>query len=280
MAHVSAESHISASFVKRLYAKHNLALIKKFIKKGIVLEIGAGAGYFLDEARKESFEVYGIELNSIQAEFLRNKLGIPCEESPLGIPLFGRKRFDIIYHCDVISHFYDPISEFYKINDMLNKNGFVVFETGNLGDVNNGYYKHFTRFQYPDHLFFFSENNLRELLKKTGFEFIKIYRYSILPQLILTKKLTHLIRLLQPDVKTEHKNKHNVTEVSISVTSKENTNRFHLRQFVKKACNYAFNVTLNYLTDYFSYFARYKIGYIVPKKGRPQTVIVIARKKN
>jgi 2-polyprenyl-3-methyl-5-hydroxy-6-metoxy-1,4-benzoquinol methylase len=256
-AHLSAASHISASFAKRLYAKHTIALIQKFIIKGAMLEIGAGAGYFLDEARNKSFDVYGIELNTIQADFTRKTLKIPCEESTLDVSLFGGKKFDIVYLCDVISHLYDPISAFYTINDMLNRHGFVVFETGNLGDVKKEYYKHFSRFQYPDHLFFFSENNLKKLLRKNGFELVAIYRYSILLQLMLTKKINSILRLLQPNIK-DGKDK----------------------PFIKKAYNYGFNITSNFLTDYFSYFMRYKIGYIVSKKGRPQTVIIIARKIN
>jgi len=257
MAHLTAASHISASFAKRLYAKHSISLIRKFIKTGTMLEIGAGAGYFLDEARNKSFDVYGIELNLIQAAFTRETLKIPCEVSTLDASLFGGKKFDIIYLCDVISHLYDPISEFCKINTMLNRHGFLVFETGNLGDVKKEYYRHFSKFQYPDHLFFFSENNLRELLRKKGFALVAIYRYSILLQLILTEKINSILHFFKPPIK-DGKDK----------------------QFVEKAYNYGFNITSNFFIDYFSYFIRYKVGYVVPRKGRPQTVIIVARKIN
>lgn len=253
-AHISAESHISGAFIKRIYAKHNLRIIKKFIKNGSMLEIGAGAGYFLDEARKEGFEVYGIEFNNIQADLIRSKLEIPCEESPLDVSLFDGKKFDIIYHCDVISHFYDPISEFQKINDKLKKNGIVVFETGNFGDMKEEYYRFVTEFQYPDHLFFFSENNLKELLGRTGFEFIKIYRYSILPELVISNMLERV--------------RHNITGVSSSNFSNSNISGFSVKQLIKNAYHY------------FIYLISYKIGYVMPKKGRPQTVIVIACKEN
>ncbi len=266
-AQISAESHISKFFSKRLYAKHNLQIIKKYIKNGSMLEIGAGAGYFLDEARKEGFEVYGIELNNIQADFIRRKLRIHCEESPLDISLFDVKKFDIIYHCDIVSHFYDPISEFQKINNKLKKNGIVVFETGNLGDVKEEYYKFVTNFQYPDHLFFFSENNLKKLLGVTGFEFIKIYRYSILPHLMIFKMLKKIIDLIKSKEKTRNINKtQNITRVPSSNISNPKISRFSLKQLIKNAYHYFF------------YLIRYKIGYVMPKKGRPQTVIVIARK--
>ena len=276
MAHVSAKSHISSRFPKRLHAKHNLGIIKKFIKKGTMLEIGTGAGFFLNEARKNSFEVYGIELNNALTDFVNTKLGIPCKVSPLETSLFGEKKYDIIYHCDVISHFSDPITEFCKMNSMLNSKGLVVFETGNFGDVEEKYYKHFKKFQLPDHLFFFSEDNLKQLLTKTGFEFINIYRYSILPQLISNKILEHIVCLLKPGVYTHKEDKkHDFTNTSLHPRSIF----FNLCRFFKKAYSYAFNITYKYLYSCLSYFMRYKIGYMVPKKGRPQTVIVIARKK-
>jgi 2-polyprenyl-3-methyl-5-hydroxy-6-metoxy-1,4-benzoquinol methylase len=276
MAHASAKSHISSPFPKMLHAKHTLRIIRKFLRKGTILEIGAGAGYFLDEARKVKFEVYGIELNSILTDFVHNKLGIPCKDSSLETSLFGNKRYDIIYHCDVISHFNDPITEFCKINSMLNAKGLVIFETGNFGDVKEEYYKHFKKFQFPDHLFLFSENNIIQLLSKTGFEFIKIYRYSILPQLISNKFLENISCLLKPSVQTHKEDKiHGFTNSSLSPRNIF----FNLYQFSKKAYIYAFNITYKYLYHCLSYFIRYKIGYITPKKGKPQTVIVIARKK-
>lgn len=154
-AYVSAETHISGEISRRLYARHNLGIISRYAKAGTLLELGAGAGYFIDEARKKGFEVYGIELNSIQADFIRNVLAIPCEEHPLGESSFGGKSFDIIYHCDLLSHFYDPIAEFRMIHGKLSAGGLLVFETGNLGDVKERYYRVYTEFQYPDHLFFF-----------------------------------------------------------------------------------------------------------------------------
>ena len=165
-----------------------------------MLEIGAGAGYFLQEARKNGFDVFGIELNDILAKFIIENLGIPCEASPLSDSTFDGKLFDIIYHCDVISHFYDPLLEFEKMNRKLKKGGFVVFETGNLGDIEEKYFKYFVKFQYPDHLFFFSVNNLYELLLQTGFETISIYRFSILPELIINKIMNIMLFVLKRNI--------------------------------------------------------------------------------
>lgn len=260
-AHISAESHISADFAKRLHARHHLAIIKRYIKSGSLLEIGAGAGYFLEEARKEGFEPYGIELNKIQADFINNTLAIPCEETPLDVSSFG-KKFDIIYHCDVASHFYDPIAEFKKINDKLRDDGILVFETGNLGDVREKYYAAFAEFQYPDHLFFFSENNLIELLRLANFVLAGICRYAILAQLLTMRILKKIMCFVKYREKTRTLGNSSTTEILSS-----NTSEFSFERLIKNAY------------QYFLYLARYRIGYIMLKKGRPQTVIVIARKR-
>lgn len=259
-ARISARAHILRSFIKRLCAKHSLRIIEKFITGGSLLEIGAGAGYFLDEARKRGFEVYGSEFNSIQADFIRSKFRIPCEEFSLDVTSFGGKKFDIIYHCDVISHFYDPIADFNNISDRLKDKGILVFETGNGGDIRQKYYKLFATFQLPDHLFFFSEDNLKELLRRTEFELIKIYRYSILPQLLITGILRRAGNFIKSQKKSSDISKNNAAEVPSSNVSS-------IRQSIKKVCNYIY------------YLLRYKIGYVAPKKGRPQTVIVVARKR-
>src|SRR3990170_4015788 len=100
-----------------------------------MLEIGAGSGYFLYEARKKGFDVYANEYNPVLASFIQTKLGIPCASEVLHDGHFKGKKFDIIYHRDVLSHCFDPISDFRKLHGMLNPGGFMVFETGNGGDI-------------------------------------------------------------------------------------------------------------------------------------------------
>ena len=264
-ANISAASHIEASFIKTLYNKHNLKIIKKYINKGKILEIGAGGGYFLNEARKEGFGVYGLEFNKTQAKFIKDELNIPCERVALNNKTFNNEKFDVIYHCDVISHFYDPIAEFKKMKEKLNENGFVIFETGNLGDVSIPYFKYITKFQYPDHLFFFSEKNINILLDQTGFKLIKIYKFSIIPQLIIDKSLRKLFGFIN---KNKEKNK-----PQTNYLQKSNKNQ------LTNGRKSSFKKLLKNIISHIQFLIRYKLGSIVPKKGRPQTIIIIAKKK-
>jgi SAM-dependent methyltransferase len=259
-AHLPAGARIQGFYGRRPRAIHHLRIIKKFISNGSMLEIGPGAGSFLYEARRKGFEVLGIELNRIQADFIRNRLGISCEESSLDDPSFDGKKFDIIYSEDVISHFYDPMEELNKIHNRLKDNGFFIFETGNLGDVKEKYFRLFPTFQLPEHLFFFGEKNLKELLKRTGFEFVEIYKYSKLPLLLIAKSLKNAMDLFATREEKVHLNKDRI--------SLPKNNRFRFSSLMRNAYHY------------FSYFVLYKIGYLMPKKGRPQSLFVIAQKRN
>lgn len=272
-AHVSAESHISNAYPKRLHARHHLRILRSFEKVGDLLEIGAGAGYFLDEARTLGFSPYGLEFNPIQASFIRSALNIPCEQSALNTSIFAGRKFDVVYHCDVISHFFDPISEFRKTNAVMRERSYLVFETGNFGEVDPIHFKHIPRFQYPDHLFFFNTDNLIRLLDETGFEFVRLYRYSIVPELLTLRILFGARELARsPAGKSEGRpvppsDERPLNELPAALPDSVNSPS-------------AFRKCIRNASSYFNYVLRYKIGRIAPKPGRPQTMIVIAKKKS
>jgi len=267
-AHIPAGAHLQKNFGKYLHDRHMLSLLEPYKKQGALLDIGAGGGKFLLEARKAGYEVFGIELNPSQSEHVHRVLGLPCEARPLA-EAYQDQKFDVIYHCDVISHFHDPIAEFRLMNDRLKKEGLVFFETGNIGDIAEKYYPAFTKFQYPDHLFFFGEKSLKALLQQTGFELLKIQRYSILPQLkviqFLHWVLKNILRMKPGKVRKEVSNG-GVASTKSSPPAPKGNQGVPLPGPVK------------ILAHAFLHFLRYTVGRGLPKTGKPQTLVVIARK--
>lgn len=185
-------SFTAGAFAKRLKAEYTLSLLQPHLLGRNALEIGPGAGIFLQTLRRQGYNGVGIELNGQAADFLNNTLNIPCEGRPLSVSSFGQERFDLIYHCDVLSHFYDPLAEFALMHTKLKDNGLLVFETGNLGEVHNRYYRWYPSFHYPEHLYFFGGKSLRLLLERTGFELISLHRYP-LQYALLVEKLQHFL---------------------------------------------------------------------------------------
>jgi len=175
-----------------LRAREDVRRVRRHIARGALLEIGPGRGTFLAAARRRGFDVYGVELNPIQREFIGEHYGIPCVDSLEAASDLNGGQFDLIYHRDVLSHFYDPHAEMANLRALLRPGGFHIFETGNLADVDHRYLRLIRSFQYPDHLFFYGDRSLALLLEQTGFDHVRTYRYSVLPERWVRSKLTRL----------------------------------------------------------------------------------------
>ena len=251
-AYLSADSHEARSFSKGLQARHHLSILRRYCRKGRLLELGSGAGQFLFEARRSGYEVYGIEWNRKQLNYIRDRLNIRCEEGNL-TQAYKKINFDIIYHCDVASHLYDPIFEFCSMNERLSQDGILMFETGSA-NFSEKYLPSFPSFQYPDHLFFFSDKNIVELLTKAGFKILKIYKWSILPELYLKKSL------LKRRVKAS--------------SGKRDSGQIQPIDYLHKKGGF-----IGKGLDVFLFLLRYGIGYVLPKKNIPCTCMIIAQKK-
>jgi 2-polyprenyl-3-methyl-5-hydroxy-6-metoxy-1,4-benzoquinol methylase len=214
------------------HARHTLRLLRGHRAGGRLLEIGPGGGLFLDEARQAGYSIAGIEPNPQQAAFIDETFGIRCTTEPLGPETLKGELFDVIYHCNVLSHFPDPVQTLGLIRSRLRPGGILVMETGNYADVDRRFYRLIAateRFQLPDHLYFFGERSLRILLEQTGFALRKVYRYSRIPE----KCGPSALRALR------------------------------LGWTVKRA----------------QFFLTYRMGRWFPKRGRPQTLIVVATPK-
>lgn len=254
-----ADAQFQFEQVMRMTAALALSKIRNYKQSGSILELGPGGGYFLLEARNNGYDPYGIELNPIEARWINEELRIPCENFPLREKSFGGKQFDIIYHKDVLSHLHDPIGVFRDINKALKEDGLLVFETGNIADVRKKYFKYFSQFSYPDHLFFYGEKSISTLLARTGFRCIGIIRSAILLQLILQKVLWR--------IKDSLKDKYAAEEMKSQREKDSAANTLTVKRRLRNLYRY---------TSY----ALVRFGTVLPKKGRPLKLLIFAQKES
>ena len=157
------------------------------------------------------------------------------------------------------------------MHQRLKKGGLMVFETGNLGDVDQKYYRYYPLFQLPDHLFFFSSKNVKTILARSGFELIGFCRYGILPQLMVIGGLSRIKNGRKISRKLEEAHELNSArrhegKNNDSTPSPLNVVRKLIMNLVKR------------LMAYLNYFLRYGIGCVFKKRNQPHTMIVITRK--
>ncbi len=247
---VPASMYIAKTCYQTLHNRLTLRLLRRYCPAGALLEIGAGGGFFLEEARAAAFSVAAIEVNPTQAAAMRAK-AIPCEEQALSDASFGGQHFEAIYHCDVLSHFSDPLETFRRIHTRLQPGGYHLFETSNFGGVAPAGLRLVNTFQLPDHLFFFSPHSLRLLLEQSGFALVALYRYAETWHLRFAAALRAARRLLAPA------GPHRDTAIPAALHLDDPLHRayFHLL-----------------------YFARYDLGRLTAREQQPQTLIVVARK--
>lgn len=157
--------------VKRYMLRKKLNWItKEYSKKGNLLDIGAGTGDFLLEAKNEGWRIEGIE-PEIRARELAARKGIELKENYRDL---GSGKFDVITMWHVLEHVPDLQNLVWELDKLLNKNGLLVIAVPNFKSYDAKYYKEFwAAYDVPRHLWHFSESSLKHLFKDTGLKQIK-----------------------------------------------------------------------------------------------------------
>lgn len=167
---------------------NRLNCLKKYCPYGKLLDIGCGTGVFLDEARENGWEVTGIDIADDAVQYARDKFKLEVFQGELDSINLPAAHFDVITMWDLIEHLENPLAILKKANKILKDKGKIVILTPNENSlikkiiflffklsgkrwdflVKKGYGIH--------HLYYFSDKNIKELLKKAGFGIIKVVK--------------------------------------------------------------------------------------------------------
>jgi 2-polyprenyl-3-methyl-5-hydroxy-6-metoxy-1,4-benzoquinol methylase len=158
----------------RLYALYSkIRLIKKFIQKGSILDIGSGSGEFLKEIQKKQFIGTGIEPNPSARVYAieHYQLNIIDETE---IKNLNQSKFNVITMWHVFEHVYDLDERIKQIQNLLNENGILVVAVPNAKSWDAKHYgKFWAAYDLPRHLYHFEQATLRKLFQKYGFKLVK-----------------------------------------------------------------------------------------------------------
>ncbi|MBU1727071.1 MAG: class I SAM-dependent methyltransferase [Candidatus Omnitrophica bacterium] len=183
---------VDAPIIK-LYRKHIKNLIFLKAAPARLLEIGCARGVFLDLAKKNEYEVSGIEMNSYAVNYAKEKFGLNVEKKSIEELDTKACLFDIIVALDVIEHLLNPKLLLEKSRGLLKPGGILLIGTPNSRSLinwvaesaalltNSSYYYPLYRFygKAVEHLNIFNPYNLDILAKEFYFQKIKSYLYNI-----------------------------------------------------------------------------------------------------
>jgi 2-polyprenyl-3-methyl-5-hydroxy-6-metoxy-1,4-benzoquinol methylase len=147
--------------------------LEPFRKTNNLLEAGCGFGFFLDEARKRNWNVYGTELSVIALQECKRK-DLTVTETLDPLLESSLQNFDVIVSLEVIEHLTDPVMETEKYSRLTRPGGAIYITTPNFNSLSRRLLgRRWNVIHYPEHIYYFTLPTIRRVLNKYNFKKIK-----------------------------------------------------------------------------------------------------------
>jgi len=225
-----------------LAAPFKASWVARHCHRGRLVEVGCGAGFFLEAIRSYGYEVTGMDPNRSYDQRLQ-ELGIPTVHQCIENNSLPKHSFDVVYHCDLLVHFPDPIQSLSAMKELLRPGGVLCFEIGLLGGISPSWYRLVGSLGLGQHLWLYSDEAFKNLMERARLNILDIQYFGLAPEVLGGKALGILNkRLLSPVLQ------------AVSTGGRERAMR------IKNSC---------------TNFLRYRVGSLLPHLG-PQTLMVVA----
>ena len=151
-------------FIKRKSIRDKVSLINSYQPlKGRILDIGAGTGDFLLEAKNQNWDILGIEPND-KAKGIALGKGIKFGDT---IERLESNSFDVITMWHVLEHVPDVEHQVAELKRLLKPSGTIIIAVPNFKSYDANHYKEFwAAYDVPRHLWHFSKTAIEKLFDK------------------------------------------------------------------------------------------------------------------
>lgn len=159
-------------FIKRKAIRDKVSLITKLQpQKGNLLDIGAGTGDFLQEAKNQNWNCTGIE-PSDKAKGIAIQKGVSFAES---LEALENHSFDVITMWHVLEHVPNLEKQIQELKRLLKPTGTILIAVPNYKSFDAQHYgKFWAAYDVPRHLWHFSKTSIEKLFAKENMQLIKI----------------------------------------------------------------------------------------------------------
>lgn len=179
-------------------------------KRGNLLDVGCGKGFFLKLAQEDGWKVFGTDISKSAIKYGKEILGLNILECELADARFERSYFDVVTLFNVLDQIYNPLETLKEVSGLIKPNGLLVLR---LVNINFHLFIHYiyNRFLKKDnlksptqeptvfHIYMFSPKIIKRLLKENGFNRIKVLNSPPDPTLVsigvyFNRRLAHIFR--------------------------------------------------------------------------------------
>ena len=169
-------NYAQCKYLGDLWFGRMLKEIEKYCpNKGKVLDVGCAFGYFLLQAKKSGWEIYGLEPSSYAVDYAHKNFSLDIQLGKLEENTYPDNYFQVITLFDVFEHFNSPIEALRQTHRLLEPSGLLYITTPNVsGFLRRLMGRFWFHFKPLEHTFFFSPSTIRQYLTKSNFEILSI----------------------------------------------------------------------------------------------------------
>ena len=159
-------------FIKRKAIRDKVSLISKLQpQKGTLLDIGAGTGDFLQEAKNQNWLCTGIEPNE-KAKNIAMSKGVSFAADLVSLE---NHSFDVITMWHVLEHVPDLEQQIQELKRLLKPNGTILIAVPNYKSFDAQHYgKFWAAYDVPRHLWHFSKTAIEKLFERENMKMTKV----------------------------------------------------------------------------------------------------------
>lgn len=140
-----------------------------------LLDVGAGAGFFVQRAAEHGFEAVGVEPSNLSASYARDELGVDVRTGFLDTSDLPGREFDVVCMWHVLEHATDPLALLRDVHARLRPDGRIVIEVPNIdsvgADLRRGRWAHLDPAAHVCH---FTPRSLTIALQRAGYEVLEL----------------------------------------------------------------------------------------------------------
>ncbi|MBN2776590.1 MAG: class I SAM-dependent methyltransferase [Bacteroidales bacterium] len=162
------------NYIKIRRHKLRIKLIRKFVKKGKLYDIGVGWGHFLYTAKLMGFDVSGVEISELMHYYAANDLNLDVVHDNFFNLSLPEKNWDVVTMWDVLEHIEKPAEVVRRARTILKDDGYFIFQVPQIDSKVAKKQKQNWSMMSIEHINYFSKESIKYLLEKEGFEIIKI----------------------------------------------------------------------------------------------------------
>lgn len=167
-AYYAGDRSAGTARLNEYFGEERVAYARRFKATGRVLDVGCGAGVFLEQMLRAGYDAYGVEPFGSLGE--DNGLRDRIYRGGLGSCSFPAGSFDLVTLWHVLEHVPDPMDTLRQVRRLLKPDGVLLLEVPNFGCLEARWLgPHWFALDVPRHYWHFTPETLRNAGTRAGF---------------------------------------------------------------------------------------------------------------